>query len=118
MYEKYGKEVEFLLVYVREAHPTDGWVAPANEKAGILLPTARSIEQKDEHATLCVRKLDIKFPAVVDGMDNKVELAYSGWPTRQYLIGKNGKIAYKGGPGPMGLKPPELDEAIRKIVKR
>jgi hypothetical protein len=53
----------------------------------------------------------------VDGMDNKVELDYSGWPTRQYLIGKDGKIVYKGGPGPMGLKPPELEQAIRKLLK-
>jgi hypothetical protein len=118
MYEQYGKDVEFLLVYVREAHPTDGRRAKANDDAGILLPSAKSLEQKEEHATTCVRKLDIKFPAVVDNMDNKVELDYCGWPTRQYLIGKDGKIAYKGGPGPMGLKPPELEAAIRKLLKR
>jgi Iodothyronine deiodinase len=88
-----------------------------NQREGILLATAKDLQQKEEHATTCVRKLDIKFPAVVDGMDNKVELDYSGWPTRQYLVGKDGRIVYKGGPGPMGLKPPELEAAIRKIVK-
>jgi type I thyroxine 5'-deiodinase len=102
---------------VREAHPTDGWQIPANVKDGVLLPAARSLDEKEEHLNACVRKLDIRFPAVVDGMDNKVELDYSGWPTRQYLIGKDGKIVYKGGPGPMGLKPPELEQAIRKLLK-
>ena len=51
-------------------------------------------------------------------MDNKVELDYSGWPTRQYLIGKDGTIAYKGGPGPVGLKPLELEQAIQNLLKR
>ena len=118
MYEKYRDDVEFLLVYVREAHPTDGWQLPVNEKEGVLLPAAKTIGQKEEHLSACVRKLDIRFPAVVDGMDNKVELDYCGWPTRQYLIGKDGRIVYKGGPGPMGLKPPELEQAIQKMLKR
>ncbi len=112
MYEKYKDRVEFLLVYVREAHPTDGWQVPANERAGVLLPAAKSIEQKEEHATACVRKLNIRFTTLIDGMDNKVELDYSGWPDRLYLVAKDGRIAYKGGPGPGGFHPNELEAAI------
>ena len=118
MYEKYRENVEFLLVYVREAHPAGGWQLPVNERQGVLLPAAKTLGEKEEHLNACVRKLDIRFPAVVDGMDNKVELDYSGWPTRQYLIGKDGKIVYKGGPGPGGLRPPELEQAIQDLLKR
>lgn len=57
-------------------------------------------------------RLAIKFPAVVGGMDNKVELAYAAWPDRLYLIGKNGRIA-KSPPGPVGFQPPRLEAAIR-----
>jgi hypothetical protein len=106
--------VEFLLVYVREAHPTDGWQLPRNEREGALLPQARSADEKDSHATACVRKLHIEFPTLVDNMDNRVELEYSGWPDRMYLVGKDGRIAWKGRPGPAGFRPPELEAAILK----
>ena len=118
MYEKYKGEVEFLLVYIREAHATDGWQLPVNERDGVLLPIAKSIEQKEEHATACVRKLDIRFTTLVDNMDNKVELDYSGWPDRLYLVGKDGRVAWKAGPGPQGFRPPKLEGAIRKALGR
>ena len=47
-----------------------------------------------------MRKLGVKFPALVDGFDNRVESAYTGWPDRLYLIGKGGRVLYKSKPGP------------------
>lgn len=112
MAEKYKDQVEFILVYIREAHPTDGWQVPINEREGVLLPKAQTQQQKDEHATMCVLKLDIRFPTVVDQMDNHVELNYAGWPDRLYLVGKDGRIAWKGAPGPQGFVPAQLEAAI------
>ena len=63
-----------------------------------------------------MRKLGIKFPAVVDGFDNTTEAAYTGWPERIYLIDRNGRIAYKSKPGPFGFKPDELATALKKIT--
>ena len=65
----------------------------------------------------CVRKLGIKFPAVLDGFDNSVEKAYTGWPDRIYLIDKEGRIAYKSKPGPFGFKPEELAVALEHVAK-
>ena len=65
----------------------------------------------------CVRKLGIKFPAVLDGFDNSVEEAYTGWPDRIYLIDKQGRIAYKSKPGPFGFKPEELKGALEHVAK-
>jgi len=114
LYEKYKGRVEFLLVYIREAHPTDGRQAPRNVKEGVLLPSVKTAGQKEEHATACVRKLNIKFPALIDGMDNQAEQAYTAYPDRLYLVGKYGRIAFKGQPGPRGFRPAELEAAIRK----
>ncbi len=118
MAKKYQKDIEFLLVYVREAHPTDGLQAPRNEKEGILLESAKTYEQKDSHATSCARPLGIAFTTVVDGMDNAVEQAYSAWPDRYYAIAKDGRIAAKGKPGPAGFKAPEIESAIVKLLGR
>jgi type I thyroxine 5'-deiodinase len=118
MAARYAGTVPFLLIYIREAHPTDGRQAPQNVRQGALLPTARTIEQKEAHADTCVRKLDIRFPALVDGMDNKVELAYAGWPDRLYLVGRDGRVVYKSRPGPQGFVPAELENAIRTTLAR
>lgn len=118
MYERYKGQVEFLLVYIREAHATDEWQVPANVREGVLLESAKDIGQKVEHAASCTRKLDIRFPTLIDGMDNKVESDYSGWPDRLYLVGEDGHIAYKGAPGPGGFRPAELEAAIRKALGR
>ncbi len=117
MYEKYKDQVEFLLVYIREAHATDGWQTPRNEREGVLLETAKSFEQKEDHATSCVRKLDIRFPTLIDNMDNTVESAYSAWPDRIYLVGRDGRIAFKGCVGPQGFKPWELELMIQNELQ-
>ena len=35
MHRRYKDQVAFLAVYVREAHPTDGWRMESNDRAGI-----------------------------------------------------------------------------------
>lgn len=118
MSERYKDQVPFLLVYVREAHPVDGIIAARNEREGITLSSAQSMDQKEEHADICIVKLDMKFPTLVDGMDNRIELAYGGWPDRLYLIGQDGRVAYKSAPGPSGFIPSQLESAIKTAIAR
>ena len=54
----------------------------------------------------------MRVPMVVDGIDNRVGEAYSGFPDRLYLIDIDGKVAYKGGRGPFGFIPQELEQAL------
>jgi hypothetical protein len=116
MYETYGDLVKFVLVYVREAHPNDSGrpAARPNTLEGIDIETATSFAQKEEYGALCVRKLDIHFTTVIDGMDAQVEQDYTALPDRMYLVDKAGKIAYKSDPGPHGFLPEDLEPAIKK----
>ena len=106
LYAKYGKDVEFFIVYIREAHPNREYPQPKtfDERVGIA-------------DTMC-SKLEISIPTLIDGMENKTGTAYAGFPDRIYLVGRDGKIAYKGARGPFGFKPPELDAAIEKELSR
>ena len=117
LYETYGDDVKFLMVYIREAHPTDGRQVGVNEREAILIKQPTTFEERLAVAKEMCTKLDISIPGVIDGMDNKVNEAYSAWPDRLYLVGKDGKIAYKGGPGPRGFKPNELEDAIKNELK-
>jgi type I thyroxine 5'-deiodinase len=64
-------------------------------------------------AQTCVRSLGIRFPALVDGIDNTVERLYTGWPDRLYLIGRGGRVLYKSAPGPFGFQPAALEQALQ-----
>ena len=63
-------------------------------------------------------KLALEMPAVVDEMDDAVAKAYAAMPERLYLIGLDGKVAYKGGMEPMSFRPEEWQQAIEKYVTR
>ena len=105
----------FYAVYIVEAHPTDIWQMKSNIKDNILFANPQTDEARAFVAGACVRKLGIKFPAVIDGIDNRTEVAYTGWPDRLYLIDRDGKVVYKSKPGPFGFKPDQLEEAIKKL---
>lgn len=118
LYDQYGKQVSFLIVYIVEAHPTDVWQTESNVKDKVLFASPKDYGERSQVAGTCVRKLGIKFPAVIDGFDNKTEMAYTGWPERIYLIDRNGRVVYKSKPGPFGFKPDELEEALKKMMGR
>jgi type I thyroxine 5'-deiodinase len=63
-----------------------------------------------------VRKLDIRFPAVLDHIDNPTERDYTGWPDRMYVIDRKGRVAFKSAPGPYGFSTRDLEESLRKIT--
>jgi hypothetical protein len=70
-------------------------------------------------ARMCMTKLELQgIPAVVDRLDDKVNKAYSGWPDRLFLVGRDGKMAYSGGRGPGGFRPDELARAIKKELAK
>ena len=112
MKKRFGNDVEFLGIYVREAHPTDGWRMASNDRVGVTFAQPRSKQEREEIAAKCCEKLKMTVPLVIDELDDRVGHAYSGMPDRLYLIDKSGRVAYKGGRGPFGFKPGELEQAI------
>jgi len=88
----------------------------SNIKDKVVFASPKDEAERDEIAGACVRKLGIKFPAVIDGFDNTVEKAYTGWPDRLYLVDAGGRVAYKSKPGPFGFKPDELQAALERTV--
>jgi hypothetical protein len=115
MYEQYGNQMAFYAVYIQEAHPTDIWQMKSNIKDNVLFASPKNDEERAFVAGACVRKLGIKFPAILDGFDNTTEKAYTGWPDRLYLIGSDGTVLYKSKPGPFGFHPADLEAAIKKL---
>jgi type I thyroxine 5'-deiodinase len=104
-----------LAVYIVEAHPSDVWQMESNIKDNVVFASPRNEDERAQVAGACVRKLGIKFPAVLDQFQNTTEKAYTGWPDRIYLIDTNGRVTYKSKPGPFGFKPDELSKALARL---
>ena len=102
----------FFIVYIREAHPEDGWVLADNRREEIAVVDPVSLDQRAEAADACALRLATRIPILLDDVDDTVALAYGGWPDRLYLIGRDGRVAFQGGEGPFGFLPAELADAI------
>lgn len=116
LYRKYNDRAHFVMIYVREAHPTDGWKMDSNEMAGVSLPQPATYDERAKVAQLCGDKLALGFPMVVDTIDDAVGSYYSGMPSRLYLIDSEGKVAFKNGRGPFGFKPDELEHSLLLLL--
>ncbi len=107
--------MEFRLVYIREAHPTDGWQIRPNI-GSVEIPDPATSEARGEAANSCVRGLGLTIPAVIDGLDDAVNRAYVAWPERLFVVGTDGKVAYAGGMGPFLFDVGAWERAIDAVA--
>jgi hypothetical protein len=112
LYQKYKDRATFLGVYVREAHPTDGWAMMSNKYAGVAVKQPKTYLERAAVCTQFCEKVRPSIPFVVDEINDPVGNAYSGMPGRLYVIDPKGKVAYKSGRGPYGFKVGELEQAL------
>jgi hypothetical protein len=89
----------------------------SNVADGVLFVSPQSSDERAETAAMCVVKLAVKLPALVDGIDNRTERAYAGWPDRLYVISTDGRIRYKSAPGPFGFSTADLETGIEQVVQ-
>jgi Iodothyronine deiodinase len=114
MAARYRGRVSFLAVYVKEAHPEDGWVLSENRAEDIAVVDPVGDAEREAVAGSCAVALRLNMPMAIDAVDNAVARVYGGWPDRLYLVGADGRVAYRGGEGPFGFKPEELEAAIER----
>lgn len=107
LYEQHGSRVQFLMVYIREAHPIDGWYLGDH-----AIRQHQSMEERRAVASQCELTLRYGIPTLVDEMDDAVMTSYAAFPDRLHVVGRDGRMAYVGGRGPVGFKPAELGDAI------
>jgi hypothetical protein len=126
LYEQYHDQVQFLTIYIREAHPKDGWwlgggitgklIKRGIPKAATDIYDPKTIEERRAVAKQCAESLQYGIPTYVDEMDDRVSKAYAAKPTRLYLIGLDGRVIYAGGLGPYGFNPSSLKAAIETYL--
>jgi hypothetical protein len=102
--------VDFLTIYIREAHPTDEWMMKSNEKDkdDVCYKQPKTIEDRIAIANDFTKRYKFAIPFGIDEMSNAANDAYAAWPERLYIVDERGQISYKGGNGPFKYNPKEV----------
>jgi len=127
LYEQYHEKIQFVSIYIREAHPVDGWWLGRRltknlirmifgTQASMEHYDPKTIEERRAVAGECETALQYGIRTYVDDMDDAVNQVYAGWPTRLYLVGLDGRVVYAGGMGPYDFKPEKLKAAMNKYL--
>lgn len=83
LYQEKGDEAQWLMIYVREAHP------------GENMPAHESHEQKRDQAERVRREEGVDWPVLIGELDGKTHRAYSELPNHLFLIDKAGIVAFR-----------------------
>ncbi len=112
IYQSYKDKADFLLVYIREAHP--GSKIPGIN-GGQAIDQTETLAERMKLAAEFSEELKLTMPIVVDREDNKVNAAYAGWPNRLAVVGVDGKIAYLEKSG-AGFLPGDVEQWLKHFV--
>ena len=116
IYKDYKDHVDFLTIYIREAHPTDEWQMRSNleDKDNVCYAQPRNIGDRVAIANDFTKRYKFPVPFGIDEMSNAANDAYAAWPERLYIIDEAGQISYKGGNGPFKYDPKEVRAWLAK----
>jgi len=118
IYNRFRDRMEFFVVYVQEAHPTDGWQADSNVTDGVLFRQHQDYGEREEMAQTCSLALSLDIPTLIEEMNNEIDEAYGAAPERLYVVSKDGLVTYHGGVGPNFFDVDEWEQAIELCLKQ
>jgi hypothetical protein len=82
---------------------------------GAVMEEPRTLAEREDHASHCMGTLDLApMTALVDDMEDTANRLYEAWPDRLILVDRNGRVAYRSGPGPFGFDVDEFERAIER----
>lgn len=116
MYRDLGDRADFYVVYIAEAHASDGWQLASNVADGVVLRQPLTFDEREATAMRCAAALDLSIPTLIDGMDDAALDAFAAWPERIFIAGADGRLRYCGGPGPFEFKPDEARAALEALL--
>ncbi|XP_070572425.1 type I iodothyronine deiodinase-like [Ptychodera flava] len=110
----YKSKVDFLFVYLTEAHPRDGFKMGRNfsfmkqhRSIEDRIQCARELISKDGDTFTSDLRSEDKVRVVVDTMENDFNETFCAHPDRAYIV-ENGKMAYIGATMIETLKTPQV----------
>jgi peroxiredoxin len=102
LYDRFrGDDIEFIFIYVREAHP------------GERIRAHRSNSEKQDAAHALRDEEDIAMPIAVDDLRGSIHRKYSGLPSAAFLVDRSGRVAFRS----MWARPEGIEAAIERLLQ-
>jgi peroxiredoxin len=103
LYREYGgDDVQFLFIYVREAHP------------GERVSSHHSMEEKTRVAEMLRDEEDVEIPIIVDELRGPIHRKYGKLPNATFLIDKSGRIAFRA----LWTRPSVVEDTLEALLER
>lgn len=83
LHKEFGGSVDFVMVYVREAHPGENFTQ------------SRSLQEKCDHARALRGRYDVPFTVAVDGVDGELHRLLDGKPNAAFLMDASGTVVFR-----------------------
>lgn len=83
LHDEFGDRVDFIMLYVREAHP------------GELITQAQTMDEKLEHARELKQLYDISWTVTADTIDGDLHRALDPKPNSAFLVSSEGVILFR-----------------------
>ncbi len=99
--EHFASKVKFLMVYIREAHPRDGFAVETFS----VIDDPRTMKRRIHAAKSWRKQFKAPFPVLVDDMQDTTAASWAAWPVRLFVVDRDRKVIYAGAPGPWYCKP-------------
>jgi len=105
---RFKSVADFVVVYIQEAHPSNGWAFRNNIKIARHTKLQERIEAAKQ-----LEDIGISCDIVVDDMTDECNIAYGGFYERLYIV-LNDVIVYAGERGPTGYKIEEIYQWLQQ----
>lgn len=83
LHAEFSDDVDFVTLYVREAHPGENFGQPS------------TLEEKSAHAAAMKREYEVPWTVAVDTMDGGLHKTLDSKPNDAYLVDADGKIVFR-----------------------
>jgi len=122
LYSEFKDQVNFLLVYTREAHPVGSkspyddkeWVTAWNRVPRVLLEEPATLDQRVARAKWSKDTLGIRYPVLVDSMNNATWTNYGRAASPAFVIDVDGRIALRQ----VWVDPKVIREKLATLLNR
>ncbi len=106
----FSEAVDFVVVYIAEAHTMDGWHLKNNNNAR----PHQNMEERVAAAGSLV-SLSLPCPLLVDTMQNTAAMSFRAMPDRIVVV-KDGRLCHAGKRGPVGYSINDVRDCLNKLV--
>lgn len=95
---KHASNVQFMMVYLLEAHASDEW--PLGSEP--LVPASRSLDQRACNARRFRDEAGVRVPMYLDSMSDSFHKNFAAWPERFFVVSADGTVCFVAQPVPGG----------------